>query len=513
MCSQYNPATNNTGCNVYNCLYCATNSSQCSFCFSPWGISSTGVCQTTVFCPSNCQLCINSSVCLTCNSGYTVSKTTNLCVQCSITGCGQCNTANVCASCNAGFTLVASTGICLSCSVTNCQTCSAANYCQTCNAVNGTQLYPSPNGNSCFACNTSLPNMGNCLSCNATNSCGLCQNGYQLYIPQNGTGVCIQCNIQNCQTCALNGSSTVCSTCALGYSAIGNSCVLCQFPCVTCTANQGPNNCASCSTPYYFATPLSSGACVVNLIPNCNAYNASNTTICTGCTTGYQLNSTANSCVFTCPLNCQSCSSSGVCTQCQNGYFLNTNSTCVQCQVSGCSNCSTGVSVCSGCFTGFYLKQQECIACPGYCSSCNGNNSCQSLVQSNQQVLVSIGTQTVLAVCQPNCRTCSNINPQICLNCQSGFFLNQGNCFKCSTNCFTCNSSNVNQCFSCYPNYFLSNSVCSSCNSNCLTCASANEPSKCLSCKNGFYLSNNQCIQGCPENCLTCSASGVCTKC
>lgn len=178
MCSQYNPPTNNTGCNVYNCLYCGTNSSQCSFCFSPWGISSTGVCQTTVFCPSNCQLCINSSVCLTCNSGYTVSKSTNLCVQCSITGCGQCNTANVCASCNAGFTLVPSTGICLSCSVTNCQTCSAANFCQTCNAVNGTQLYPSPNGNACFACNTQLPNMANCLSCNATNSCGLCQNGY-----------------------------------------------------------------------------------------------------------------------------------------------------------------------------------------------------------------------------------------------------------------------------------------------------------------------------------------------
>lgn len=115
--------------------------------------------------------------------------------------------------------------------------------------------------------------------------------------------------------------------------------------------------------------------------------------------------------MFSCPVSCQNCSSSTVCTQCQNGYFLNTNNTCVQCQVSGCSNCSTGVSVCSGCFTGFYLKNQECIACSGYCSSCNGNNLCQALVETNQQVLVSLGTQTVLAVCQPNCRTCSNIIP------------------------------------------------------------------------------------------------------
>lgn len=44
LCSQYNPALNNTGCSVYNCLYCAQNSSTCSFCFQPWGISATGQC-------------------------------------------------------------------------------------------------------------------------------------------------------------------------------------------------------------------------------------------------------------------------------------------------------------------------------------------------------------------------------------------------------------------------------------------------------------------------------------
>jgi hypothetical protein len=355
LCSQYNPATNNTGCSVYNCLYCGLNSSQCSFCFTPWGISSTGVCQASVFCPVNCQLCVNSTVCLTCNSGFTVSTATNLCVQCSVIGCATCNQANICASCSAGYSLTAN-GNCLACSVANCATCSAANYCQTCNSLNGVQLSPSPNGGSCFACNAALANMGSCLSCNATNSCGLCQNGYQLYIPVNSTGVCIQCNIANCQSCGLNGTNVICSTCMMGYSAIGNSCVQCLYPCVTCTANQGPNNCATCSIPYYFATPLASGACVINLIPNCIGYNTANTTICSGCATGYNL--TSNACVFSCPNNCQTCSSPTVCTKCQAGYFTNTNGTCAQCQVSGCSDCSASVSACSVCVTGFYPKQQ-----------------------------------------------------------------------------------------------------------------------------------------------------------
>lgn len=267
MCSQYNPATNNTGCSVSNCFYCALNSTQCSFCFAPWGVSSNGQCYTSSGCPSNCQVCSNQSTCVTCNSGYTLNNN-GVCTLCQITGCVTCNQQNVCAGCSSGYTLTQN-GFCISCSVANCQKCSSANYCQTCNSVNGTQLTPSPNGGSCFSCNTSRTNMGNCLSCNATDSCGLCQNGYQLYIPQNSTGVCIQCNIPNCQSCGLNGTTVVCLACALGYSSVGNSCVQCLYPCVTCTANQGPNNCKTCATPFYFLNALSNGSCVLNLIPNC----------------------------------------------------------------------------------------------------------------------------------------------------------------------------------------------------------------------------------------------------
>ncbi len=474
LCTQYNPATNNTGCSVYNCLYCGTNSTQCSFCFQPWAINNNGMCQTSVFCSANCQVCVNSSVCLTCASGYTVSTATSQCVLCNVNNCASCNQANVCASCSSGFTL-STNGVCLMCNIANCNQCSDVNYCQTCNTVNGTQLSPSPNGGSCFACNTMLANMANCISCNGTNSCGQCQNGYQLYIPMNGAGVCIECNIQNCQACMLSGTAVTCLTCAQDYSAVNGNCIQCQYPCMTCTSNQGPNNCATCSTPYYFMTALSNGSCVVNLIPNCISYNTTNTTQCTGCSSGYTYNSTTNMCVFTCPANCQACSSPSVCTNCVAGFYTASNNTCSQCQVTGCSSCSNNGATCTACFTGFYVIQGECKTCPGYCSSCTSNSTCQTLTQSNQQVLLQVGTQTVLAVCQQNCKTCSNVNPQVCLNCQSGFFLRQGNCFKCSSNCLTCNSANNNQCLTCYTNNFLSGSTCSTCSSNCLTCASANQ--------------------------------------
>ena len=126
---------------------------------------------------------------------------------------------------------------------------------------------------------------------------------------------------------------------------------------------------------------------------------------------------------------------------------------------------------------------------------------------------MTVNQTTYLAVCQQNCQTCSNLNPQLCLACVSGFYLSNGNCFKCSTNCLTCNSTNQDQCFSCYPNNFLSGSICSTCSSNCLTCQSSNQPSVCLSCNDGFYLFNSTCTQGCPLNCYTCSGPSTCTQC
>lgn len=148
LCTQYVLATNNTGCSIYNCLYCGYNSSLCSFCFVPWGISSTGVCQTSLFCSANCQLCTNSSQCLTCAPSYTVNST-GVCISCNVANCQTCQQANVCATCAFNYTL-ASTGFCISCPIDKCTACSANGVCQTCNdTVAGIDYFPSSNGNLC----------------------------------------------------------------------------------------------------------------------------------------------------------------------------------------------------------------------------------------------------------------------------------------------------------------------------------------------------------------------------
>ena len=148
------------------------------------------------------------------------------------------------------------------------------------------------------------------------------------------------------------------------------------------------------------------------------------------------------------------------------------NGTCSQCQITGCASCTSDGMTCNQCFTGFYPISEECRVCPGYCASCTSSTSCTALVQSTQQVLIMLNQGTVLAVCQQNCLTCSNLNPQVCLQCIQGFYLSGGNCFQCSSNCMTCSSTNQGQCFSCYPNNFLSGSICSTCSLNCLTCQS-----------------------------------------
>ena len=46
------------------------------------------------------------------------------------------------------------------------------------------------------------------------------------------------------------------------------------------------------------------------------SYNPNNITVCTGCATGYTLNS-SNLCAFNCPTNCNACSNNNTCTTCR----------------------------------------------------------------------------------------------------------------------------------------------------------------------------------------------------
>ena len=124
-----------------------------------------------------------------------------------------------------------------------------------------------------------------------------------------------------------------------------------------------------------------------------------------------------------------------------------------------------------------------------------------------------INGQSMLAVCESTCISCSNLNPSVCLECIEGQYLSNGKCKKCGGSCKTCSDVDKTQCLTCYPNTFLSGTSCVSCNSNCMTCVDSASPANCTSCRDGFYLNNFKCQKGCPQNCFTCSNLTTCTQC
>ncbi len=363
---------------------------------------------------------------------------------CTIPNCRTC-AGSVCGTCATNFQLT-STGQCMSCNVANCLSCSSADVCQNCNTAN---LKPSPNGRACFSCNTQLPNMAGCLQCNGTDTCGLCANGLQLFSISTASSVCINCSISNCLGCGINPNNmtqSICTRCAAGYSISpnGGACLQCLFPCNTCTANVGPNNCATCAIPEFFPTALANGTCLRNMITGCLSPNPSNSSLCGACHPGFILALNGTRCNWTCIENCNTCNNNATCTNCAVGFFVNGNGTCSVCPMRGCQACSASGSTptCTQCLKGFYALAGECKACPGFCLDCSSSTTCNELAETNNQVLLMIDGKAVLAVCESTCVACSNSNPEVCLECTEGFFLDLGKCKKCAGNCKSCSSAN-----------------------------------------------------------------------
>lgn len=225
------------------------------------------------------------------------------------------------------------------------------------------------------------------------------------------------------------------------------------------------------------------------------------------------MSSDSSKCTWGCSSHCAACTNSSYCSQCVQGYYTQTSGTCAKCTTKGCATCSDTGATCNACLKGFYLINQECLPCPGFCASCSGADVCTELVYVFNQIIIIVGGKTYLALCDSNCATCSNLNPSVCLECNDGFILKNGKCKKCSGSCMTCDESDKSVCLSCYPNTFLSGTKCVSCNPTCKTCSGATNVNSCTSCWDGYYLSGTECIKGCPDNCFLCSSATTCTQC
>ena len=139
--------------------------------------------------------------------------------------------------------------------------------------------------------------------------------------------------------------------------ASNNCCILCEYPCETCSS---PNTCATCASAYA-SIPSSNNLCLICSVPFCES--CSTQTSCTLCKTGYTLKvkNGMDYCAPECSnsSNCRTCPSSpNICTDCLPGFVLQ-NSTCIACQnFPQCQVCDpTNTNSCQVCSPGYYLNQ------------------------------------------------------------------------------------------------------------------------------------------------------------
>lgn len=196
------------------------------------------------------------------------------------------------------------------------------------------------------------------------------------------------------------------------------------------------------------------------------------------------------------------------CDRCTPGFFgpscspcsCRSNTTrCDDCiQGSGICNCADGFTglTCSTCLPGYYGKSCQPCNCGGHgtCDAVTGKCSCAAgyalpNCTSCSAGFVSAGNSSCLA-CGSGCRQCSSSST--CTQCQSGLVLNaaSGQCVSVSAS----GASSATAAISCPNGQYLSNGNCVACDPSCLSCFGPS-PSQCLSCQPGTtYLLSGFCL-------------------
>ncbi|CAD8145055.1 unnamed protein product [Paramecium pentaurelia] len=200
-----------------------------------------------------------------------------------------------------------------------------------------------------------------------------------------------------------------------------------------------------------------------------------------------------------CDDNCDICINTQ-CTACKAPYQLIHN-VCALCDSTNFRN-----SDCT-CQIGYYDDNinQQCQKCRQECESCLDANIC---------TYCKLGTNLITL--------------PYCMNCNTGFYYDNGMCSKCDPSCLSCFGNGKSQCLSCYNDYvlnnnnecqtcmtnqFIYNNTCQDCQYNCETC---NAPQNCLTCtigrinapfcicQTGYFESDTKQCQPCNFNCSSC---------
>ncbi|EAR81858.2 zinc finger lsd1 subclass family protein (macronuclear) [Tetrahymena thermophila SB210] len=553
----------------YPCATCLTSSSNCLTCQKDY-IYQQQTNSCSPICYNSCKTCslpLSSSSCLSCYDGFFLNNN-NECQICQ-PPCQNCViSANTCQSCIQNYTLNVTQSLCFPICDPPCLTCNQPKNSSAClSCIDGFFLF----NNQCLNCQSP------CASCiDSSSNCLSCIENYTFIQSQN---YCSPNCDPSCKTCSSPNNNQSCLSCDDGFYLTNDQCIQCQFPCLTCQ-NQS-NNCQSCSVNYILDTlnnqcqpicdqtckscllPLNSSSCLscyegfffsnnqcLPCIPPCQTCQNSQKN-CLSCEIGYNYNPLTNYCDPICDQTCQSCSlpyNKNACLSCFDGNFL-LNNQCIPCQPPclSCSNLSTCLSCqssyifnsdtnscslicpilctscqmsdlkviqCLSCQDGFYVSQYQCLACQTPCKTCQGKQTnCLSCIEN---YTYSPSLNLCSPICDPSCKSCySPYNSQSCLTCFDGDYLLNNECLSCQLPCKSCQNSSQT-CLSCIDNYTFNQSTfdCSPvCDQSCYTCSYPLDSSSCLSCYNGFYLSNKQCLP-CDSECSSCQiTANNCTQC
>ena len=458
-------------------------------------------------CPDTCTVCISTSSCSECQSGYWGLSCQ---MDCNICENSLCHRQNGCTTgCKTGY-------------------------------YRRSELYPIY----CDQCPEK------CITCTSSTKCSICVQDYTGTTCQHD---CRSCNGKLCDY-DTGECSFICTTTQF-FDQTRTQCIDCPVNCIHCTSS---SYCSICKNGHWGTTCES--PCSQNCIGNiCSKYNGR----CNGCKDGFF----GFTCSDMCLLTCKTCTQYSFCQSCKDGYFsaditkqcecmeseciAHSNNVCANCSSDtyypisqGCCPCRNGCKdrlclangSCIDCDEGKYgdLCQYDCNAvCKD--SLCYRNGSCVSCVDGQYgnecQHRCSYSCKDRLCYRNGSCIFCvdgrygercdSMCDNQInkcsrclvdtyrsvqCITCNPGFYVEDNMCKGCNENCKSdawpyCNSSSGKCRYGCHDHWY-GDKCDSKCNvSKCALCTSNHNI--CEECIEGHYLESSTSCVTCPPNCIS----------
>lgn len=254
-----------------------------------------------------------SDSCLTCNTGTYLLG--GVCATEDLSNCATSAGFNRCQECDAGYYLDVRSGLCMENKIDGCRTTLTTSFgCDVCDNdnddSNDNEYWKNP---STLLCEKMM--LPNCTTYNANYECTACQKGYLLSTTEK------RCYSKEILGCMTYGTANNCTACNVGWNLI-------------------------------------EGECEIIDLANCAEVDSSDSTVCTTCLTGYELNSTLNICFKKEFPNCVE-NDGTACTKCENLYYLDT--TCKSVTVTNCITTNGVTNECKLCKQNYYPKSDATI--------------------------------------------------------------------------------------------------------------------------------------------------------